>query len=304
MSGTDFLATAAQYDANDEHEADRLRLHPMERALTLDAIVQHLEISVPEHPESQSRCLKIADIGGATGVYAFALADICATQRIQADIHLRDLAPKLVALAQIEQDRRIKSASPTLASLAVGSALNADLFPATEHCTFNAVLLLGPLYHLIEHYERITALKYAISLLRSSRPGAPNAVLFAAFIPRTAHLRDLATRDPTRLVRPSDAKFYAQYLQDGRYVKPGRSSYHVGSPEEVHELVQAAGGRVVELIGVEGILGGGMDRELVGLDESVVKSWLNVMKGVARQSWNLGAADHWVAVIEKVTVES
>lgn len=127
---TDVSGTAALYDAIAAREADRLRMHPIERALTLDAIRTHIK------PAGA----KVADIGGATGGYAFPLADLGAL------VHLRDIAPRLIAIAAAEQDKRSLESRAQLASIAVGSALD-ELFSAEEK--FDAVLLLGPLYHLV-----------------------------------------------------------------------------------------------------------------------------------------------------------
>ena len=137
-------AIAQQYDAMAAREADRLRTHPMERALTLDALVSHLDFSKAKP--------KLADIGGATGGYAFALAEL------GAEVHLRDLAPALVELAQAEDARR----GGMLASVGVGSALDPDLFGAQHAGTFDGVLLLGPLYNLLERSERLRALELAL----------------------------------------------------------------------------------------------------------------------------------------------
>ncbi|KAH7103124.1 hypothetical protein BKA62DRAFT_749172 [Auriculariales sp. MPI-PUGE-AT-0066] len=285
---TNFTATAAHYDSLESHEADRLRLHPMERALTLDTIATHIGLSdvTAESDFSTPEHIKVADIGGATGVHAFALLDLAASRKVQAEIHLRDLAPKLVQRAQSEQDRRQAAdpSLPTLASLGVGSALDPSVFPNEARETFDALTL---------------------DLLKPKDSGGPRPVLFAAFISRAAHLRDIAVRNPARLAQVDEAAFYTQYLTDGRYLKLGptandyRSSHHVGTPAEVHQLVEEAGGKVVELLGVEGILGGGLDSKLVDADEDILQAWVRVMRGLARDERNLGAADHWLAVIEK-----
>ncbi|KZV98247.1 S-adenosyl-L-methionine-dependent methyltransferase [Exidia glandulosa HHB12029] len=276
-AGDSHEAVAQLYDSIAASEADRLRLHPMERELTLDAIATHIDLT------RRNDRLKVADIGGATGVYAFKLADA------GAEVHLRDLSSRLVWLANVEQERRANDGKPTLASAAVGSALDTELLPTKA---FDVVLLLGPGYHLVSEGERILAVQNALSFLRDD-----TGRVFAAFIPRQAHMRDIAKRDPSRLVR--EREFYETYLRTGQYVKPGRSSYHVGSLDEVRQLVAAAGGKLVELLGVESILGGGNDAGLVEANEDVLSAWVHVLKPYARREENLGAADHWLAVIAK-----
>ncbi|EJD44376.1 hypothetical protein AURDEDRAFT_166466 [Auricularia subglabra TFB-10046 SS5] len=291
---SDVGATAQRYNSIAALEKDRLHVHPIERELTLDTILTHLDL------DTSSRKLKIADIGGATGAYAFKLVDIAAASPAGAvELHLRDISTSLLALAQQEQNRRLQRTpqnSAVLASIAHGSALDPALFPEDVRGTFDAVMLLGPLYHLVQKSERVLALKNALQLLRGT-----SGVVFAAFVCRHAHLRDIVVRDPGRLV--TDAEFYQRYLATGAYVRTGptpadnRSSYHVESPHEVHSLVEEAGGRVIELVGVESILGGGLEAKLVDADEEVVKAWVGVLRQFSRDYSNLGAADHWLAVV-------
>ncbi|KLO14160.1 hypothetical protein SCHPADRAFT_903471 [Schizopora paradoxa] len=188
-----------------------------------------------------------------------------------------------------------KKRSGVLTSIREGNALDArSLFPESFEGTFDAVLLLGPLYHLVAEDERARAIQNALALLKSE-----TGILFAAFVSKNAHLRDIAMRDPARLVR--EREFYERYLKTGIYVRRGErnaESYHA-SLAEIVPLVEKAGGSVLEIVGTEGILGGGLDKQLVGVDRDVLKSWLDVMKEAGRQEHNLGNADHWLVVIKK-----
>jgi 2-polyprenyl-3-methyl-5-hydroxy-6-metoxy-1,4-benzoquinol methylase len=167
----------------------------MERELTLRAIREALATSEATHAEPR----RIADIGGGPGKIAFALAD----QGYHVD--LIDLSPDLIHLAEVEQDRRAASAeNPTLlSSIGVGDAL--DNIPLTDG-SYDAVLLLGPLYHLLEETERKQAVK---NVLRLAKP--QGGLIFCAFVSKEAHLRDLAMRDPARLVKQKD--FYVTYVR-------------------------------------------------------------------------------------------
>lgn len=310
---SDIQVTQALYDSIAESENQRLRLHPLEYYLTIDALAQYLPL-MPDQSGADSGSLvessgaltapglrrKIADIGGATGTYAFFLADR------GEEVHLRDLSPGVLEIASAKNEERRQSNKVTqekgihgaLASIHVGNALDASsLFPSNETGTFDAVLLLGPLYHLIEEEERRTALQNALHLLKQS------GVLFAAFVSRNAHLRDIASKDPGRLVR--EKEFYERYLKTGKYIRKGAKnveSYHA-TLSEISPLVQGAGGHVIEIIGTEGILGGGLDKGLVGANQDVIESWVNIVRELGRQRENLGNADHWLVVIQKSTTQ-
>lgn len=183
-------------------EGTRLAEHPMERELTLRTIVTSL--NGPPGPETTS-APKIADVGGGPGKLAFRLADMGYA------VDLVDLTPDLVTMAQKEHDRRLQAKDPntstgtlegTLKSISVGNALDKSHLPADS---YEGVLLLGPLYHLLEEGERVTALENALAL---AKPGT--GLVFCAFISIAAHLRDIAVRDPAKLVRAE--AFYDKYV--------------------------------------------------------------------------------------------
>lgn len=69
-----------------------------------------------------------------------------------------------------------------------GTATDLSRFPDN---TFDAVLLMGPLYHLLEKAERQQALAECQRVLK------PSGLLFAAFISRYALLRWAAAHEPT-----------------------------------------------------------------------------------------------------------
>ena len=105
--------------------------------------------------------------------------------------------------------------SSSCLDLAVKKFLNADLKPtAALHANVldftepkdhprvaeladrehDILLLLGPLYHILERSARMAAILEVSQMLKSG------GFLVAAFVTRNAHLRDLAVRDPERLL--------------------------------------------------------------------------------------------------------
>ena len=196
-------------------ENRRLLDHPMERELTLRTIRKALAASTPGLVVKK----RIADIGGGPGRIAFALADD------GHEVDLVDLTPELVQLAEAEQERRRVAEDITskrlLRSIAVGNALEKDAgVGLEEEGGYDAVLLLGPLYHLVEEEERVTAVRNAVELVRRE-----SGLVFVAFVSVAAHLRDVAVREPGRMVEMRG--FYEEYvgfsfhfLGDMRYQVP------------------------------------------------------------------------------------
>lgn len=205
----------------------RLATHPMEREITLRTIRQTLTGGSGKFEPSSSSSSgggnagtasrkRIADVGGGPGKLSFVLADE------GHHVDLVDLSPGLIQLAQAEQDCRRRGSSKSghalLASINVGDAIDPNL--SLEADSYDAVLLLGPLYHLLEERERAAAVENALKL---AKPG--QGFVFVAFVSVEAHLRDLAMREPQRLVEQAD--FYSAYV-----------SFSLSIPLTPHEHVQ------------------------------------------------------------------
>jgi SAM-dependent methyltransferase len=187
---TSTAAVAGLYARIAHLEEIRLADHPMEREITLRTIRKTLVASI-NSPK------RIADIGGGPGKVSFALVD----EGYKVD--LVDLSPDLLQLAQAEQDRRRGAGdTPLLESIQVGNAV--DRAPLQESA-YDAVLLLGPLYHLMDESERATAVRNAAALLKPV-----DGFIFVAFISIGAHLRDIAVRNPGKLLEFKS--FYAKYV--------------------------------------------------------------------------------------------
>jgi ubiquinone/menaquinone biosynthesis C-methylase UbiE len=119
--------------------------------------------------------MDIADIGGGAGFYAFWL------QGSGQHVSLIDLSPKNIELA----NEYSKKTGIQLAKCQTGDATNLDI-PDEQ---FDMVLLLGPLYHLVNKEERVKALSEAKRVLR------PGGFVLSAVISRYASLFDGFKRD-------------------------------------------------------------------------------------------------------------
>jgi len=119
--------------------------------------------------------LEILDIGGAAGFYSFWL------QEQGHHVSLVDLSPTNIELAK----KRSASSGVILSKMDVGDATNLK-YPNQQ---FDIVLLLGPLYHLTDRRERISALAEVKRVLK------PGGILIAAFISRYASLIDGFLKD-------------------------------------------------------------------------------------------------------------
>jgi len=203
-----------------EHGASRL-----EEARTRELIERY----APPPP------VTVLDVGGGAGVYAFWLAE-----RGYA-VHLVDASPRLV-----DEARRRNACGPhALTSCRVGDARALPFDDATAEL----VLLLGPLYHLVEAADRHTALCEARRVLR------PGGVLIAAAISRWASALDGLARNLLGDAR--FARIVERDLQEGQHRNPTErldyfTTAYFHRPEELLAEGERAGLAVQGVYGVEG----------------------------------------------------
>jgi SAM-dependent methyltransferase len=215
----------------------------------------------------------IADIGGGPGRYAEWLAHD--GHRVE---H-RDLVP-------LHVDQLRAAADPAQISTAVGDARNLDLGDSTV----DAVLLLGPLYHLDRREERLRALREA---WRVMRPGGP---VFVAAISRWAARLDGELRQ--RLYRSFPIRELTPAVERTGLLPPlfpGSFSGYCHRPRQLQAELRGAGFQVLDLVAVEG-----MGFMLPDLDERLADplDWTVVLecaRATERVPELLGIGPHFLA---------
>lgn len=200
-----------------EDEATRLTATPQGR-LEAARTRELLERLLPPAPAT------VLDVGGATGVYAGWLASLGHR------VHVVDLVPEHVTRA---------AALP-----GVTAELGDARTLAAADSSVDAVLLMGPLYHLLERTDRLTALGEA---RRVTRRGG---LVAGTVITRYASLLDLIWRgelDDERL------ELVRQTIGTGRHDhRIGFMDVHFHTCPEAAEEFAAAGLPGADVYGIEG----------------------------------------------------
>lgn len=222
----------------------------------------------------------VADIGGGPGRYSHWLAGL------GYQVVHRDLMPLHVAQLQKAQRQQAQDTSARIDS-AVADARDLDLAGATV----DAVLLLGPLYHLDQHRDRVAALAEA---RRIARPGAP---VFAAAINRWAMRLDDVLRRRRYEQIPELEKMLEPLERTGRITPlyPGSFVGYTHRPDELRAEVRAAGLHLTSLVSVEGpafLLGDLPERLANPEDRRVVLDTIRALEQVPEL---LGAGTHLLA---------
>ncbi len=178
----------------------------------------------------------IVDVGGGPGVYATWLAGL------GYDVHLVDPVPRHIDQAT----GRATAAGVSLASATCGAAARIEL----DDDSADAVLLMGPLYHLPEPEERLAALTEARRLLR------PGGVVAVSAVTRFASVLDAL--DAGFIDDPRFMDIVAGDLNDGRHINPTENPNYFTTayfhlPTELAAELEAAGFHAVDVVAVEGI---------------------------------------------------
>jgi SAM-dependent methyltransferase len=229
----------------------------------------------------------VLDVGGGPGVYA------CWLARLGYRVHLRDAVP-----LHVEQARAASNRQPDcpLAGAAVGDARRLD----RADDSVDAVLLLGPLYHLIQRDDRLTAWREVRRVLK------PGGVVLAAAISRFA-----STLDGLRLGLFDDPVFAAiaeQDLRDGQHRNPtGDPRYFTTTyfhpPQELQAEAEEAGLRHETTLGVEGPGWLLQDFDRWWEDEKRRERLLTVARALEAEPSLLGVSAHLLAVARKPLAE-
>lgn len=243
---------------------------PLERARTQELVLRHL----PPPPRV------VLDVGGAAGAYAFWLAER------GYEVHLVDPVPLHVEQA-LETSRALETGR--IASARVGDARRLEFADGSA----DAVLLLGPLYHLPEVEDRRLCLREAHRALK------PGGWLFAAAISRFASLLD----GLRGLVFEDDAfaRIVERDLTDGQHRNDtGNPLYFTTAffhePAELTREIEEAGFRLAGLFAVEGPGALLPDFRARWDDAAARERLLGLLRRVEREPALLGASPHLLAV--------
>jgi ubiquinone/menaquinone biosynthesis C-methylase UbiE len=271
ISDTDALTD--YYDQVDEEVRLTIGTGPLELARTQEILSRYL----PSPPAV------IGDVGGGAGIHALWLA------RKGYQVHLVDPVPK-----HIEQANRasLRQTEYPLASSAVGDARAL----AWEDNRMDALLFLGPLYHLTRREDRITALKEA------SRVTCNGGYIFAAIISRFASLMDGIFQN--YLDDPAFVPIVEQDLINGQHRNPtGNPAYFTSTffhhPDEIAPEIEESGLILEKLLPVEGLGGLLSDLDEIWQDDKSRKRLLKFIGAVEDEPSLLGTSAHIIAIAKK-----
>ena len=219
----------------------------------------------------------VADIGGGPGAYASWLAGIGYS------VVLRDLMPH-----HVEQARQATAGLDV--DVALGDARQLDL----DDAAVDALLMLGPLYHLPLRADRVAALREA---RRVVRPGGP---VLVAVISRWAPFLDGAVCQRLH-ERPGFIDVLDGLHSDG-YGPPmfdGDFTGYFHRPDEIRDEIAESGLELVDLVGLEGVSFALDDIEERWANPPTREAILDVARRVERVPELMGLSPHLLATARR-----
>ena len=260
---------AAFYDEDPAREHARLEEHQLEYELTWRFLDRHLP-----------REGRVLDLGAGTGRYSLELA------RRGYEVTAIDLSPGLI------QEARVRAATEGLEDrvrFAVGDARDPGALPDAR---FDAVLLMGPLYHLVEEADRRSVVSEAHARLVSG------GVIFSAFLSRLGVLGDFISRMPEWI---EDRAHVRSFLDRGRRpddAPRGGFRGHFAKVEEIAPLHEAEGFETITLVGVEPAISAD-DESFNSLAGRRRDAWLDLLEKIAAEDSIVGASRHLLYIGRK-----
>lgn len=214
----------------------------------------------------------VLDVGGGPGVYAYWL------DGAGYSVELIDIVP-----------RHIRRATERGIRARIGDARELPVPNESQQ----AVLLLGPLYHLQERKDRLTALHEAI---RVAQPGSP---IFAAAISRFAPAID--SLDAGFIDDPEFARQLGAVTETGRHHNPtGNPDYFTTAffhkPDELAHELEDAGLDRVDVTAVESIGWAATDLDERMADDEQQQTLLELIERIETEPSILGASPHLLGI--------
>jgi SAM-dependent methyltransferase len=222
----------------------------------------------------------ILEIGAATGRYTLPLC------RLGYHITAVDLSAALIA----ENERQLAAEQfPSKPRFVVADAR--DLSDVTD-TQFDAVLLMGPLYHLILENDRKLALQQAIDRLR------PGGLLFSVFLSRMGVLGDFLRRMPEWIERREEIR---SFIENGRRPDAAprggfRGYFSLGS--EIAPLHESLGMETIVLAGIEPAISAD-DESYNKLGSPQRELWLDLLLEISADPSTVGASRHLLYIGKK-----
>ncbi|MBD3243863.1 MAG: methyltransferase domain-containing protein [Chitinivibrionales bacterium] len=254
------------YDSNPARERERLERHQLEHDMTCKLLRRYLH-------DRRS----VLEVGAGVGTYTVTLA------REGHDVTAVDLAPAMVDACRQAVD------NAGVGDRVTCQIMDARDLRALDDRQFDAVLLMGPLYHLVYDGDRRLALGQAYDHL------VPGGLLLSSFISRYGILGDLLRKMPGWIERDDEVRSVMERGRDPENMPKGGFRGYFSDVTEIAPLHESVGFQTVELAAVEPAISAD-DDAYNALEGKRRELWLDLFFGIRTNPTIIGASRHVVYV--------
>lgn len=259
------------YDNSAEREWERLERHRIEFDITKRYLDKYLE-----------KNSKILDAGGGPGRYSIYLA------KQGHNVTLLDLSSENIKLG-IKKSRE--------EGIELNDYIHGNVLELSEKVEglFDAVLCLGPLYHLTIIEDRKKAIEECLSKLKKG------GKLFVSFITSYAPFIDTFANYPQAISKYKDIFF--KFFDDGVNIvtddNPGFTTAYFINPDEIEEFMNGFNIRKKAIAGLEGLFAQS-ESKLYNLPEKEYNEWVDVIYRTSTNSLTWAGSCHILYIGEKI----
>jgi S-adenosylmethionine-dependent methyltransferase len=257
------------YDDSVEKEDGRLERHQLERDMTW----RYLDKYLPRRG-------KILEIGCATGAYTIPLA------KRGYSVTAVDFAPKEldVCKKKVKEERLGEKVNCLVADARDLSAITGN--------DYDAALIMGPLYHLIQEEDRQIAIEQAYGHLKIG------GLIFSIFISRYGIWNDVMATTPQYIELERDVQSVIQHGRDADLAyQKGNFRAYFATPEEIVPFHERIGFKMITFAGIEA--SSIRDENYNSLKGKRREMWLDLLVSINTQPSTIGAANHILYIGKK-----
>jgi len=220
---------------------------------------------------------KVLDIGGGPGRYSLYLA------KKGCDVTLFDLSPENVRFA-LEQAKTQELSIKAI----TGDARNADELVSG---LFDHVLLMGPMYHLLEEADRVKTIKASISLLKSGGSMFVSFInLFSGMIYAMKFLPEIIATDA-----PNEVDYMEKVIAQRSFAGDGFTKVYFIDQDEILPFMSQFPLKKLHLFGQEGITSP-CESNIMSQPTEIVDLWLSFCEKTWEREDLLSWSEHLMYV--------
>ncbi len=248
------------YNKGVQYEWERLERHPIEFEVTKHYLDKYIKSGD-----------KVLDIGGGSGRYTLYLAEN------GCDVTLFDLSDENVSFA-------INKAKEMNLNIKALQGDACEVYTVLDE-SFDHILLMGPMYHLLDEVQRTKALEAALKLLK------PNGIIYVSFISLFAGVCYYMKNDPQLVFDTNEQEYIKNYLENKTYCGDAFTKACFIAPKDVLPFMSRFALEKLHLFGQESITSP-CENNIYACDKNVIKRWTELAIATCEREEFLSYSEH------------